>query len=861
MELGVESEKISYRAPVGGERGGEGGAAAGGGFVADGPSGDEEGQVVEHDRGAEPGTAPSGDDCARSGRSASSQGRWGPRGGGEGDDDDDHGVRRGGEPYDREGEWGRPPPHRGGGGPPDEAGIGDRFERPPPPPPPHPHSRPPRDDYDDPRRGGGGGPDDRYDDRDYDDREYDDRRGGGGGGGGPRPPIPPSPDRYDDREYDDRRGGGGGPPPRGGGDRGGGRGGGGGMPFPPPEERGERFPPPPGGRRRDDDRYDNDGRDGGPPGGRRDSRPPPGGEFPPGPGGGRDDRREAYGDDPRRGGPEGRPPPQQRGGGGEGRGSGPPPQGQQPPQQQQGPYKRLVVPFWVTDSTDRNLFLHIIGKDDGGVGFKTREIERLTGCAVNISHLDKEKNAPMTVTIRPLPSHASSKTSGGGGGGGGADGGHRAAFDLDRARDMVEDSLLDFLDCDGARARLRYELAFSSRKESSVVAQRDPVTNEVVFTKVLDLSLGPDDLARLRDDARTSVGEDVRCSVEVFAQDLGNVRLPPGLCRPFALVQGPTREDVARATGSLAEAISGLRRRSQQQQPPGGGDAPPPPAESPWNHKRKAAAQDAIDGEFSPQKAPRVDREGGDYNHRGGGPFPGGGGGGRNNGGSGGAKEATIASQAAFWIIETVMNYPPPFVMDLPFLVGPGGRKTKEISSRTNCIISLSKHDGRDGRPMTITLKSRADFPSFRDIRVAKRLIVESLLGFLNDKDSEGRLIYELATSADGTFQFRRIGGAIQQECQLSHRLVWMTLLELPSAMNRGERVSHGRYLTGRNAQELFTEGTGCYVEVYEHPGLCGPYVLVCGDNPDEVNGVTDKVADRIDHHMQGCTHNCQVLK
>ena len=71
-------------------------------------------------------------------------------------------------------------------------------------------------------------------------------------------------------------------------------------------------------------------------------------------------------------------------------------------------------------------------------------------------------------------------------------------------------------------------------------------------------------------------------------------------------------------------------------------------------------------------------------------------------------------------------------------------------------------------------------------------MITESLPEFMDDESSEGRLIYELAITGEGTYEFRQAEGAVEQECNIAHRLVWMKLLELPSAKRNGKWTPQG---------------------------------------------------------------------
>ena len=203
------------------------------------------------------------------------------------------------------------------------------------------------------------------------------------------------------------------------------------------------------------------------------------------------------------------------------------------------------------------------------------------------------------------------------------------------------------------------------------------------------------------------------------------------------------------------------------------------------------------------------------------------------------------------------------FIFILVHLIGEHGSKTKTIGANTNCKIHLKEYSNIDRTPMVITIVSNA--LSWAGVGMAKEMVVESLLEFLGDANSQKRLIYELATTAHGTFDIRREGRAVTTRVKGFTHQVWMQLLELPSAEFNGKLNPHGGYLTGQFIQQELTHGTkDCWIEVYggtppSFPSLCGPYVVVCGFSPHDVNRVAGRVADRIGQHMRECTYNCHL--
>lgn len=132
----------------------------------------------------------------------------------------------------------------------------------------------------------------------------------------------------------------------------------------------------------------------------------------------------------------------------------------------------------------------------------------------------------------------------------------------------AKDSLSDFLECDGTRTKLLYELASSlegasqlRRLDNGILEQRHPQTNKVTWMKVLNIpSLPKQELVHFEEYMKQKVHQGT--FVKVFSQGL-NMSLPSDLCEPFAFIYGKRSDDVGKATGIIAGAIHGYRQRTQ----------------------------------------------------------------------------------------------------------------------------------------------------------------------------------------------------------------------------------------------------------------------------------------------------------
>ena len=179
--------------------------------------------------------------------------------------------------------------------------------------------------------------------------------------------------------------------------------------------------------------------------------------------------------------------------------------------------------------------VQIVGKYGNELGWKTNQVEDKAGCTVDISRADRINNVPMCVTVRPKTSQ----------------------HDMLMAKEMVEDSIFDFFGCEGAKARLNYELAISYQDSanSGVVEQRKVGTSRNAWMKLLDLPIWDAGRHRSLNDLKHKVERETQCSVEIYGQQLGNLRMSAEWCKPFALIIGQARDQVVYSSQKLEDFI------------------------------------------------------------------------------------------------------------------------------------------------------------------------------------------------------------------------------------------------------------------------------------------------------------------
>ncbi len=186
------------------------------------------------------------------------------------------------------------------------------------------------------------------------------------------------------------------------------------------------------------------------------------------------------------------------------------------------------------------------------------------------------------------------------------------------------------------------------------------------------------------------------------------------------------------------------------------------------------------------------------------------------------------------------------------------GHKSKHLVAETGCWMHVSGHNA-DDVPMRITIKPKKNRKGkgrrmISKIRLAISMIEKSLVEFLADKNSENRLLYELAATAKGTlchnlFQRDASSGLLLREHDGVKK--WLRLFDLPRC-DRGNY--HGFFLLQTKLKHA--QGSDCKIEVFERSEkvpLASPYVSICGSKQNEVKSATAMVAETMRRHQRLC--------
>jgi hypothetical protein len=169
------------------------------------------------------------------------------------------------------------------------------------------------------------------------------------------------------------------------------------------------------------------------------------------------------------------------------------------------------------------------------------------------------------------------------------------------------------------------------------------------------------------------------------------------------------------------------------------------------------------------------------------------------------------------------------------------------IFAETSCSVRIS-YDNY-GTPR-VTIRSEVRSFENRGLGRARGMVEDSIIEFLNDENSNGRLLYELATTASGSINFDHIRTSDGFVLQEKPNRVWMKLLELPYAeSNKGRKQFHGKFLLPRQSQDEMIHGTDCVKRIYAfkyEPNWCEPYILISGQRKEEVVIVAERVDDKL---------------
>lgn len=164
------------------------------------------------------------------------------------------------------------------------------------------------------------------------------------------------------------------------------------------------------------------------------------------------------------------------------------------------------------------------------------------------------------------------------------------------------------------------------------------------------------------------------------------------------------------------------------------------------------------------------------------------------------------------------------------------------MSYKLKTSVRLCRRDRKKRTPWEITISTKTG--KINNLMHAKRLIMESIIEFLADSDSERRLVYQMEVSAGGIFPIKKFDHVVNARCHRLKRLVWMNVLRLRCP----ESVTS--LLFSEESQRQFTSGTNCEIELHglSKDSVSDPYVYIHGNRSGEVVKVSERISSKVNH-------------
>ncbi|KAL3788287.1 hypothetical protein HJC23_002861 [Cyclotella cryptica] len=167
----------------------------------------------------------------------------------------------------------------------------------------------------------------------------------------------------------------------------------------------------------------------------------------------------------------------------------------------------------------------------------------------------------------------------------------------------------------------------------------------------------------------------------------------------------------------------------------------------------------------------------------------------------------------------------------------------RDIERKVNCPINIRMRPNS----VIISITSTSKDQSIRTQNVVrfKKLIQKLLLSFVKDEKSTGRLLFDLAKNASGSYKIQHAkNGAVKQQSIVDQDgLVWMQLVELPLELSKTKKCA-----LHADIEKVRDRETPVFIG---ESSLCDPYVLVYGYDIDKVARATIATENIIFSHTR----------
>ena len=190
--------------------------------------------------------------------------------------------------------------------------------------------------------------------------------------------------------------------------------------------------------------------------------------------------------------------------------------------------------------------------------------------------------------------------------------------------------------------------------------------------------------------------------------------------------------------------------------------------------------------------------------------------------------------------------------LTLVHLVGEGGRKQKDVSRATGCAFSIVQHKAK------ILFKRAAEGCN---IPAAMNMVLDSLIEFVNDENTSGKLLYELSSQTGEPAKIQLPSVVQNLDPTSRNGILWAISIDLPFHEQTGQY--HGIFFKTKeiilrkinSIQDctflLYGEEVGGYKLSF--PG-CLPYVFISGRRKTDVLNAVDIVREEMHVHQRRCS-------
>lgn len=196
------------------------------------------------------------------------------------------------------------------------------------------------------------------------------------------------------------------------------------------------------------------------------------------------------------------------------------------------------------------------------------------------------------------------------------------------------------------------------------------------------------------------------------------------------------------------------------------------------------------------------------------------------------------------------------------YIIGKSGCKQKDIIKKTNCKFVVIRHSP-DTETNDLTNKMKIEFFKLNDnatLNVAKIMVVSSIIEFIGDEKTNGKLLFELTPSrAKEPVLVRHRSFVRQYDPDPATKQLWIQSLDLP--YHRQRKQYHGKCLQINKDLAKTINEEECQMHLIggdfenspaQHPD-CEPYVLILGTKKANVIRVVQQVKQVMVNHQVNC--------